>query len=363
MISYANYGVEGVKLKIVFVYLGKNIPSYVLDNLKYLRVNFPKKDIILVVDCSHKIDFLSNYQIKVWNSVNPLVAWSEVSNIYGHSQKFRDNFWFNSLARFYALYCYMSEFPSESVLHLEADVWLAPNFPFESFASIEEELAFPLANENEGLASTLFLKSLTGAKMLKEYAESLVKLDAKSTDIDVLGSIYKQFPNEVCVLPSMGNLPNAYHSHVSDWTKFKMSQNYNKFGGVFDPSTWGQFLTGKNPRNDFGFRILFFNQTHHAINVKKFTFHINAKNELTALNNENRVPINIFSLHVHSKDRRMFRVSTFANLLKQRIECQTQGTQKEFVLTTFISELPHYCIYTLNLLIKRFFNLFKNTSQ
>jgi len=330
----------------------------VLDNLQYLRVNFPQKKIVLVIDHSHKIDFLSDYQVEVWNAVSPLIAWSEVSDIYGHSQKFRDNFWFNSLARFYALYCYMSEFPSESVLHLEADVWLAPNFPFESFASIEKELAFPLANENEGLASTLFLKSLTGAIILKEYAESLVKLNAKSTDIDVLGSIYKQLPSKVCILPSMGNLPNSYHSHVSELTKFKMSENYNKFGGVFDPSTWGQYLTGKNPRNDFGFRILFFDQTHHAINVEKFTFDINDKNELTALSNDKGVSLNIFSLHVHSKDRRMFKISTFPSLLKQRIKNQKLGTQKEFVLTTFISELSNYCIYILNLLKKRFFNLF-----
>jgi hypothetical protein len=246
----------------------------------------------------------------------------------------------------------MANSPQTAVLHIEADVWLSPNFPMRKIAAIDKLLAYPLTNADQGVASTVFIRNLSGAKLLKEFSEKCMAEDNQTTDVSVLGRLYLEHPSEVLILPTAPSPGFSFHDHVSPQTRADMSEQFSHFGGVFDASTWGQFITGEDPRNSIGKKYLYHHQLHHAICPIDLTFSFNNYRNLTAI--DSFWHFEIFSLHIHSKATKVFdKIFSYSTISKYS-ENYIGSESYEFFPKVFFKQICPYLNYRLRRFIKFF---------
>jgi hypothetical protein len=245
---------------------------------------------------------------------------AKIDQIYGENKdslKFRGGFWFYTYARFFALQELMHNQKIDALLQVEADVLLLPNFPFESIQKIKE-LSYPLVNIDYAAASVLWIGSKSGIDLLCNYTLTAVLKNSKLTDMDILGSIYKDFQNEVSLLPSGLRDLDTYNSFVIDSEAKLFSSRIDYFGGIFDGMTWGQYLTGEDPRNYYGRRPIYHFQDHHSVNPTCVKFTMTYPGHLMIESAHERVKL--YCLHIHSKDLNMFSTANKYSQLEKRVK-------------------------------------------
>ena len=340
-------------MEIVLVYLGSEVPKYVRDNLVLLGKQFPDFTTVLLTDNPSIARQLSTELsgIKIELVSNPEDSWRDTLGFSGYSREFRDNFWGKTLARFYSIYEYMSRDPENSILHVEADVWLSPNFPLKKVSSIIQLIAYPLTNKDQGVASTVFFKNLKAAELLKNFSEESMVLDNQTTDVSVLGHLYRQYPGDVLILPTAPTPEYYYHPHVDSETKTIMSNHFSEFGGVFDASTWGQFITGEDPRNSVGKKLVYHHQLHHAVCPveQRFSF----ENCKALLSTNKSIRFEIFSLHVHSKSKAIFNYTSSCETISYYAGGYRGKQNSEFLFLTFMRTIFPFLRYRMRLYLKK----------
>jgi hypothetical protein len=300
------------ELKIVLVYLGKKLPKYVLSNLDHLKNTFESLEIWLVTDSIKTIRKVQARGHKAWLFENSNSDWSEIKSNMDFPMDFRDGFWFLTIKRFIALEAFMKEKPS-STLHVEADVLVMPNFPLHHFKGMEQELAFPLANPENGVASTFYVKNLEAISNFNRYIEVIALQNSQLTDMNLLQRYLEQYPDRVQVLPSgpssAGN-PSGY----------------------FDGMAFGTFLLGQDPRNYRGWTLKYSQIDWHSDRVADLAYSLKDK-RLFAKNEGQEIPI--YSLHVHSKKAKLFQTDFLMNELSLAIEEYKFGPKRKFALLAF----------------------------
>ena len=324
-------------MEIVLVYLGKkNLPMYVIENIKYLRRTFPENKVTLISENSKNLSKVKDLGANIFLCTNfyriaPKEYLEKVPDL-----KFRGGFWFLTFARFFAINEYCARFNLSNILHLESDVLLMENFPFNRISKLKG-IAFPLVNRNYAAASTLFIKDSAAISALCNFTKERIFANPELTDMDILGS------NELAKLVDVTYLPTAFGGahHFQDWVdtedRESLCLDISEYGGIFDGMTWGQYLTGEDPRNHYGIRKLYRNQSHHSVLISSYkTFFLN--NELYAKNEFGTYMI--YSLHIHSKDKRLFRSENSYAFLKNRVLNSENGEKREIVWTTAFKFFP-----------------------
>ena len=286
---------------MALVYLGDQLPEYAYQNLKYLNSSFPKINLVLLSDNPAILDSVKSLGIETWHCSNPRDSWNAISENWELSRRFRDDFWFKTLARFYSLYEFMKAHPEESVLHVEADVLLLNDFPFYAFEELLNCISYPLKSDSEGIASILYISDLSVAQKLMDHIEAFNGENEFTTDVAVLGSFSKRYSDLYFPVPS--SLPfNYIEANSSKLNKTKLWQNLDYFGGIFDASSLGIFFTGEDPRNANGYLKLF-SLLDHPIPVGEFHFNFECPNLYVTYDG---ATAKVYSLHIHSKDLRLF---------------------------------------------------------
>jgi hypothetical protein len=293
----------------------------VLANAVYLAETFPNHEILVITDSVSQGKRLDSHGIASWVCSDIRESWSKVSKSSSHSNKFRDDFWFKTIARFYAIYEYFALFPQIPILHVEADVWLSPNFPLHILESLEAKIAYPLKSSLEGIASTLYISEFSLLRSLITFSEESFVENPYSTDVTILGSFYRNFPDKFENLPTLPKGAEILRDSKNRELSNLLSANFDKYSGIFDASTLGIHYTGVDPRNNWGFRTLF--KTPDApMDLRRAKFRI--IEELPYLGTEG-VLTEIYSLHVHSKDKRLFHRDSY---LKRMIKISSFTQQK-----------------------------------
>lgn len=293
-------------MKVVYVYTGQNLPKYVVDSLRQVRQRFPKLDLWFISDSPKSLTQVARIGLNTWQCSDPQITFGSIRDSLDHPMKFRNAFWFRTLARFFILRDFMKLHPQESILHIECDVWLAPNFPFHLFESCTSALAFPLISSSEAAASTLFIHDLSAAEFLTFRSLEIITNDSSTTDMRILSQIGHEHPDLVFELPS--------------------ETATETFLGIIDPAPWGMYLFGVDPRNHQGVLKLY--EEHPGFSTKLGTtrFQVGEENSLT-VELKGRT-FSIFSLHIHSKDKRIFSLSTERMILLQRTRESSLGPKR-----------------------------------
>lgn len=301
--------------KFVFVFLGSKIPKYAQINLRLIRKNFPGVEIYLISDNPanrNVVEGISFFEVPSF-----CTFWPEIQQSISHDLSFRNGFWFTSIARFKAIRELMATEIDGPIIHLELDVFLFPDFPLSLFTTISEELAFTIASPTEGSAAILYIKDLSAINKLVAISENICRNSSHSTDMTVLKEIVDKQLISTFILPSS---TSESLDIESKWMNF-----------VFDPSSWGMYLLGQDPRNHRGRLIFCRSEKHHFIQPNNFNL-LFQSGKLFVEVAPNRAQI--ANLHVHSKDVRVF--CTPERYIAYRTKRSGNQEYSEFVFTVFL---------------------------
>lgn len=289
-----------ISMNLVFAHFGKKLPSHLIANLKRTVSNFPAHSIFLICDQSLSAKKIKGVEIIQFNHDDD---WKAIEELLAHPLEFRDGFWMKSLGRFLALNYFMTLYDAP-ILHIESDVLLAGDFPFEEILQLEKNFAFPLVSHQQGIASTLFIRNQESAATLKNLAIQCCTRNMNATDMTILGDLQKSFPSEIQVLPTGPRTILA-----SDVQGIPQSiSSLECFSGFFDGLDFGYFLFGIDPRNHRGLLIKHQHLSGYFIDANLANFVYNPEREFLDIicgsQNETKP---IYSLHIHSKRAKIFR--------------------------------------------------------
>lgn len=317
---------------LAVIYLGNKVPRYVLKNLEYLRSTFNECEIYFISDSISSIDKAMKIGVKTWLAPNPEEQWGDLREQLNHSMSFRQGFWFKTLARIFVLNSFMQIHKGEPCLQIEADVFLFQDFPLSKVFSLNAEIAFPMESSNMGIASLLYLKDHNSAQSLTDFAKDAIQSDPQITDMSLLGRIAHSRTLKFVPLPT---LPESLQGALSQPEAINLvCQNTLCDSGVFDGITIGQYLLGVDPRNSRGRLVLHRVQPTHAINPEKLILTWDGVKNLS-LNTPNG-DSQIYNLHNHAKDLRLYDNASRNNLLQKRISSSKKGETSEFNIQIFI---------------------------
>jgi len=324
--------------------MGNRVPNYLVLNLMNIKKTFPGARIIFFSDNKDNISRIKSTEIETYFCQIPCDLLERHNFYFKNQAKFRNGFWFFTYARLIMLSEIMKNLGLASALQVEGDVFLFPNFPYETFSTIKN-IAFPLTDPTKGVASTVWIGSQKAAENLESYVMESLNVNPYLSDMDILGSYWRERPSEVTILPSNVNDNDFFATNISQEEKEILTKNIDLFRGIFDGNTIGQFLTGLDPANDWGRRRVFVHQPKHKIDPRKMKFIF--ENGVLKINGEGKMNVPIFSLHIHSKDLRVFDHSESKQYFLKRTSQGTEIPLTEFVLRKFLHSSFHWVLKRL----------------
>lgn len=311
-------------MNIVFVHFGQEIPDYLKRNLLSACLRFKEHKIILLRDSMKNQVSIDGLQ--VLESKNK-VEFEEIKTLLNHPMDFRGGFWAHSLNRLLALADFVEQF-NEPIIHFESDVLIARDFPFDSFDKIKEGLAFPLVSEERGIASTLYIRNLEAANLLKSVVINAVKANEESTDMTVLRKLYDLHTDQVSLLPTTADIQNCASNLTPEEIKRSWRENLELFKGCFDGADFGYFLLGSDPRNKRGVSLLRTTLNSHYVLANYAKFEFNTEREFVdQIVSNDLMPI--FTLHATCKKTNLFK-SRSTRMLKRRVKTQGKKSNSVF---------------------------------
>lgn len=278
-------------VKLVFIFLGRTVPNYVLSNINRTSSLFGLETYFVVreADISLFSDKLNkNIKVRRLQHTNVLL-----NSKLEHDWNFRNGFWFYTLERLIALKQIHDWFDKDTaILHIEADMLLFQSFPFELVLG-EKLKWFKHDNQND-VASLVFSPSKVETYWLHDEILKLAKSDPKLTDMSALFKIRRLNPERIKTFPDM----------------FEVSKDNNAIG-IFDGLAIGQWLTGMDPRNTYGFTVLHENSDFKSYSGQRITellegatFKVSPEGSLRIATGE--VLTDLHCIHAHVKNHELF---------------------------------------------------------
>ena len=298
-----------MSLEVVFIHLGNPIPKYLFNNLKRHSQLFPSIRTTLILSSEIYIpERLSGVNFYIYeNTFSREIARISKLNL---RTTFRNNFWLLSLERLLVLSEFHKRNPEHSLLHIESDILLMPNFPWAKFTTLDT-LYWSKYEPNRDVAALLFSPSVKESEWLNSTIFELCNMNPDHTDMTVLSEIDRLFKSKINLLPTMTPLMPEMFNEQSDITgKYRemTSTNFTLFNGIFDPAAIGIWLCGTDPRNHYGVSKIHFNEIlekgKNFIDPAKINYSIDNDGNLFLVNKETQ--ISLFNLHIHSKNPNLF---------------------------------------------------------
>lgn len=280
------------------MHLNTKIPSYLKANLKQLRSKFPDRDVVLISNV--KQPRIAGISFRLYSESE----FSKEINLYlSHPKSFRSNFWHTSIARFTYLLTYQEE-KQVPVLHVESDVILSHDFPFEKILA-NQSLTFPMLSKHRGVASVFFSPSSEELNLFVEFLVEEAKRDHGVTDMTAMRHYFNSHPERVSILPAGPEDSAVYEPEIHSDIFEEVIDALKVYGGVFDGSDIGMYLFGTDPRNLLGKTILRQEISSTYTIMSKMEFRFNSSREfLDIKSEENWLPV--YNLHMTCKDKNLF---------------------------------------------------------
>lgn len=285
-------------MKIVFVHLGPAKALHLKKNIHHLLSNFSSIEVVLITskDGPASIKNIRGIEHFEYQS-RPEVR--ELINSLEHNEKFRSGFWFFSLERIYALRDWCESNSVENFLHIESDILLMSDFPFEKISQLNK-LAWTQHNLNADVATFLYAPNLDAITWLTEKISEIIRKDSRTTDMSALSKISHVYPAKVEILPSIP---------PDDFTKGIELERIKYFGGVFDPAAYGMWLSGQDPRNNLGIIRKYISLSESDVQPSLYKYKCSPLGTLQI--RRGNMQTSLFNLHLHNK-----RVSLFGKKWK-----------------------------------------------
>jgi len=287
-----------------YVHLGTNLPRHLKLGLNRHQCLFPAQDLILITSHDQHFDLPASIkQFKVNTTELAADLFSEMS--FKLDFNFRSGFWKYTLQRFFAIGELHKEVPERALTHIESDVLIMPNFPWEKFSRLKK-LAWLKVNSELDVAAIVHFPGLDQTTELLKEISLLMSLNPGTNDMLALHDAAKKLKEGHKYLPSL----TSHNSYKHESFGLAEEENLEFFGGIFDPLNLGLWNFGQDPKNSFGLRKRYVGDSSHDLNASK----AGLKFEDGILSDHSGTQV--FSLHLHSKHLPLFDSQGWENALK-----------------------------------------------
>ena len=315
------------------MHFGNRPPKHLTLNIARCKALFPNNSIILITNRECKVPRIKGIELYIYDQGS---VWRQLDSNLSHPKDFRENFWLTSLARFLALEDYLAN-NSEEILHLESDVILSQDFPFDKFSNLPKPIAFPILSSSQGIASTLYIRNYETASLLVALTLEMASKDSQTTDMLILRSFYNSYPEKTQLLPIGPPEKSAYQNFGDGIFLAEMISATLLFDGCFDGLDIGYHLFGVDPRNARGKKYLRKALDSSFLCMKETTIEFsNSRNFLSIGSNRFDSKIALFSLHIHSKNAKLFQISKSNKYFKMAADDHLLPESTEFVPRIFV---------------------------
>lgn len=290
--------------RLVLVHLGDSSPPHLESNLSYLGWRFPDLKPVLIVDSQKLAQELAkkgfNVELFLYSRASNNFDWSKL----GSDLRFRNGFWRYSTERIFALAEWHEANNQVSLIHIESDILLLENFPFDEIATLDK-LQWQTVTLDHDVAAVLYSPSSAQTTWLWQAMADLLEQDSSLNDMTLLSRVRRNNPGLVGTLPSWSE----------EWGVPKLSDGQevrrltkpvtSRAPGVIDGSTIGVWLTGQDLRNNQGRMIVHRDFPNSVTESSRLDFHMKSGKLFASRNGGKSVPI--YCLHIHSKNVSLFR--------------------------------------------------------
>ena len=326
---------------IVLVYLNTYLPKYAIRNLQYLEHTFSDREIFVLVN-EEKFS-KRRYKLNRTQFVHPKGIGKDITElqlITSHPQNFRHDFWNATIARFFALENFMAEKNLQSIIHLEADVLVAPYFSFSELEALDKCIAFPRVSANAAAASLFFVNDLELLRKMNSYFKISLLGQPNLTDMSLLSNFADAYAEFYFPLFSGINVSSALDTRK-----------------IFDGATFGIYLTGGDPRNERGWVEFFRDVEDHEAVPSEYVYSFNSNNILIAQLGDEKFEIQ--NLHIHSKNIKYFKESWPSSKLISQVKRSSRGSHVEFSVMAFFSLAYGFISRRFKKILRRYFESFR----
>lgn len=293
--------------EFIFVHLGKSIPKYLESNLERTHKLFPNTKITLICDNPEfKSEFVNISLYKQSESTKEVFSKSHLD------RNFRSGFWVKSLERLIAVFEYQIKNQVQKLIHIESDVLLMPNFPLDTLG----ELTMPTwtkYSDSKSVGAVVCIPSYKHAEQLLQSTLSSIKKNTKITDMTLLHELSETVKIAETFSHDILNSHRPLHKLKDKTERIDLRE------GFFDPAQIGMWLTGEDPRNHLGMNVIHSNELFELgeseINPAELLYSIDSEHNLWAKNTSG-TEFPIWSLHIHSKNKKLFGKNDSSGLLK-----------------------------------------------
>jgi len=165
-----------------------------------------------------------------------------------------------------------------------------------------------------------------------------VERNSFTTDMLILRSLYDGLQGGVQVLPTGPDVSDSFNGTKSDETVHNIRESLKLVGGIIDGLDIGYFLFGEDPRNHRGKRFLRTILPDYYLNPKFLKFsYSHSRKFINISTSSGEIPI--YSLHIHSKDLRLFDLNLCQKVMKRAVKNSTYPIAFDFLPATFLSSI------------------------
>ena len=288
------------KIEIVFVHLGQSKSDHLIPNIRLTKQKFPEISINCVVseDCQFIANFPDYVNLFIYK---PTKSVDELFRLKTIDINFRKGFWRYSLERLIAINSVYIERPNSALLHIESDILLLPGFPLNKFEKLMNVYWLPVDKEKDA-ASLIFFPNLTSNIIFTNHLISIINDSSHPTDMILLNNLRQKFPDKYKLLPT-------FHPDFPKLNNFAFENlDRTNFNGIFDAASLGMWLTGIDPRINYGFIKYFATKSlirsNFIVNSWSYPFFYIKNQGLYLMHGKKKVQI--YNLHIHSKSKSLF---------------------------------------------------------
>ena len=315
---------------VVFVHLGKSPVEHLWLNLKRHLELFPNIPVSVIID--EKLHYKKIPKGVGIHLFKRSKDYFENDGFRHIDQKFRRGFWRFSLERLFALEDFHQSLPDSSILHIESDVLLMPNFPWENLAQAKKPI-WNYYNNDRDVSALLYLPTIEDTQKFVLRIKSELISNPLHTDMSVLSALRKKHNQDYELFPSLSlSVPELYNplNNLENVIFEQISNSKNFPGGVFDAAPIGMWLTGHDPRNNYGHANLHdpspLISGDSVVEPSKVNYLLDSSFNLKVKSEHADVAINVWCLHIHSKALELFGKNWKLELTSYVVLAQNKNT-------------------------------------
>lgn len=327
---------------ITFVHLGKKIPAYLTKNIIRTRELFPQIELVV----AGQSEALAEEALAIGARYLELPGWlgEAQSSPEGLAradldQHFWGGYWQKTFDRLIALDVVHRQLESGSIVHLENDVILTRDFPFDAITA-ESRIMWGAYDDKADIASIVYSPSAEHTSWLSRELIEVASENASLSDMGALRVVRARNTQKIGLLPAT---PEESLGTVLS-------------GTIFDGLHIGEWIFGWDPKAHWGFK-----RRRIPINAYSTIF---STGTISMFDSSMTVTVEgatakVANLHVHSKELRFFDRDVTAALEGLLVMVSKPRGFYGFVPSAFVSwsiSRFHRWSQTLLRLVGRFFS-------